>query len=209
MLYVPSFKHNLFSISQFCIQNDLGVLFTKCGCFLQDLTCNKKQNFGEAAAGLYVLKANTSLSSFFPVTSNESSSFQSSLFFPKSHVQSKYAESRVRSLCTNSEEVPLVCTDASINAQNISWENFSSQKLWHYRLGHLPNHSMKHIKEIPHSYTHDFPCDICPMARQNKLPFPHSQISSTHCFDLIHIDTWGPYRTQTYRGKKILPNHCG
>lgn len=38
------------------------------------------------------------------------------------------------------------------------------------------------------------------MARQHKLPFPLSSSSSSHAFELIHIDTWGPYKISTHDG---------
>lgn len=38
------------------------------------------------------------------------------------------------------------------------------------------------------------------MARQSKLSFPTSSISSENVFDLMHIDTWGPYGNPTYDG---------
>ena len=47
-------------------------------------------------------------------------------------------------------------------------------------------------------------CLVCSKARQHRLPFPHSQIHSTHIFELIHIDLWGPYRVQTYNGYKYF-----
>lgn len=43
-------------------------------------------------------------------------------------------------------------------------------------------------------------CDICPKARQTRLTFPISVIHSTKPFELIHIDTWGPYKPPTYNG---------
>lgn len=36
------------------------------------------------------------------------------------------------------------------------------------------------------------------------MPFPESQIYSTKLFQLIHIDLWGPYHTQTYNGFKYF-----
>lgn len=36
------------------------------------------------------------------------------------------------------------------------------------------------------------------MARQQKLPFPDSQIHSTAPFQLGHIDVWEPYDFKTY-----------
>ena len=43
-------------------------------------------------------------------------------------------------------------------------------------------------------------CDVCPKARQHRLPFPLSQTQSSHLFELVHIDVWGPYHTATHGG---------
>lgn len=51
--------------------------------------------------------------------------------------------------------------------------------------------------DIPH-------CDICAKARQTKLPFHSSSITSKHIFDLIHVDTWGPYKTPTHDSFKYF-----
>ncbi|XP_019233146.1 PREDICTED: uncharacterized protein LOC109213773 [Nicotiana attenuata] len=48
-----------------------------------------------------------------------------------------------------------------------------------------------------------FPCSVCPMARQTRLPFPDSSISTTRPFQLIHVDTWGLYHTPTSSGSRI------
>jgi len=82
----------------------------------------------------------------------------------------------------------------------------NSNRLWHLRLGHLPYYAMKNIKNISLSSTDKefFPCDICPMARQSKLPFPTSSISSKQCFELLHIDTWGPYNVPTYKRERYF-----
>ncbi|XP_075103834.1 uncharacterized protein LOC142178393 [Nicotiana tabacum] len=42
------------------------------------------------------------------------------------------------------------------------------------------------------------------MARQSKFPFPSSSISSKKVFELIHVDTWGPYNGATYDGFKYF-----
>ncbi|OIT34576.1 hypothetical protein A4A49_54445 [Nicotiana attenuata] len=60
VLYVPAFKHNLLSVSQLVHQLPFDILFTKGGCILQAPSLRKDQLFGKAAAGLYVLKDNTS-----------------------------------------------------------------------------------------------------------------------------------------------------
>lgn len=65
---------------------------------------------------------------------------------------------------------------------------------------------MKHIKAIQVTSTNNnkFPCEICLMARQSKSSFTKSTIRSKNYFDLIHIDTWGPYNTPTYKGEKYF-----
>lgn len=42
------------------------------------------------------------------------------------------------------------------------------------------------------------------MARQSKLLFLIISISIKKVFELIHIDTWGPYSNQTYDGYKYF-----
>lgn len=81
-----------------------------------------------------------------------------------------------------------------------------NRKLWHVRLGHMPLSNMKNIASISLSSDSkfDIPCDICPLARQHKLPFPNSSITSKETFELSHIDTWGPYKTPTYDGYKYF-----
>ncbi|XP_059285614.1 uncharacterized protein LOC132039082 [Lycium ferocissimum] len=181
-----------------------------------DLLLKKNQIFGEAAAGLYLLRSDTSSSS--PIKSNQfsnsllpnphaqskyvESSDQSVFASPKTHAQSELVESNEESLFNVSEKTlsPDICTESYINAKDNVSEFFDSHKLWHYRLGHLSRSSMKYIKEIliQHNNKHEFPCDICPMERHCKLPFPSKQITTTDPFHMIHIDPWGPYKTQTY-----------
>lgn len=45
---------------------------------------------------------------------------------------------------------------------------------------------------------------LCPQARQHKLPYTLSEIHTTKIFDLIHVDTWGPYHTPTQEGYKYF-----
>ena len=50
----------------------------------------------------------------------------------------------------------------------------------------------------------DFVCQVCPKAKQHRLPFPSSSISATSVFELLHIDTWGPYHTKTPAGHRYF-----
>ncbi|GJT76412.1 zf-CCHC domain-containing protein [Tanacetum coccineum] len=75
--------------------------------------------------------------------------------------------------------------------------------LWHSRLGHPSVHVQKQIKSIPitPSDVTNFHCDICPLAKQTALPFPSSIFHAKSNFELVHADTWGPYKSSTL-------NHC-
>ena len=79
--------------------------------------------------------------------------------------------------------------------------------VWHYRLGHLSNAKsalLKH-KDVPiFNENKMVDCEICPLAKQKRLPFtPNSHVSS-HRFDLIHCDLWGPFSTPTIDGCKFF-----
>ena len=77
--------------------------------------------------------------------------------------------------------------------------------LWHNRLGHLPMYKLKTLSFLSNkNATFNHACEICSKARQHKLPFGHSVIKTSSSFDLIHIDTWGPYNTRTYNGKSYF-----
>src|SRR4051812_28094167 len=47
-------------------------------------------------------------------------------------------------------------------------------------------------------------CEICALAKQHRLPFPTSSISSTKPFELIHCDVWGPYKVASLSGAKYF-----
>ncbi|XP_075076501.1 uncharacterized protein LOC142163146 [Nicotiana tabacum] len=83
------------------------------------------------------------------------------------------------------------------------------EKLWHYRLGHLP---LRNMKKISSDYVHSCssfssPCAICPMARQSKLPFPTSSISIKNTFEMIHVDTSSLSSNPTLPTTKFHPTH--
>ena len=72
----------------------------------------------------------------------------------------------------------------------------------HARLGHVSIHSMKHLSNCSFSGNEQksFSCETCILAKHQKLPFNRSLSIAQHCFDLVHIDVWGPYRTPSISG---------
>ena len=88
---------------------------------------------------------------------------------------------------------------------------FSSEivkfEIWHYRLGHLSNSRLKILQNKVTNVScsnSESPCDICHFAKQKKLPFPLSSSVSSACFDLVHIDIWGPASTSSFYGHKFF-----
>lgn len=174
VLLVPSFKFNLLSVHKLCSQFNSLLTFSATSCFLQGPSLRRPLDPGKVKDGLYLLQT------FHPMSGT--------------HLQTNQTISFPVNNCHQS-----VCT-------LFSNSEFSCGTLWHVRLGHMPISSMKHISVLPQNafVSNPHPCSICPLARQHKLPFPKSTSSTSHIFELIHIDTWGPYKTTTYDGFKYF-----
>ena len=78
--------------------------------------------------------------------------------------------------------------------------------LWHSKLRHPSDSRLQAL-------SHVFPfqknscnnaCNICPLAKQKRLPFPFNNNLSTFAFDLLHMDVWSPYSTPTLDGYKYF-----
>ncbi|KAL2243648.1 UNVERIFIED_CONTAM: Retrovirus-related Pol polyprotein from transposon RE1 [Sesamum indicum] len=93
------------------------------------------------------------------------------------------------------------------NLANTAGENLDSEKgfvckdkkiensnLWHYRLGHAGMDVMKRLHLCNNEQINQLICEICPLAKQHRLPFPHSDSKTKSPFELIHVDVWGPHR---------------
>lgn len=46
------------------------------------------------------------------------------------------------------------------------------------------------------------PCDSWHYAKQNKLPFPNNTTLSYAPFELLNVDLWGPFATESIIGHK-------
>jgi len=78
--------------------------------------------------------------------------------------------------------------------------------IWNNRLGHMSVGKMSLVSQHArfHNNAKNFVCEICPNAKQHRLPFPTSHISTSTIFKLIHVDTWGPYHTKTSVGHRYF-----
>lgn len=60
----------------------------------------------------------------------------------------------------------------------------------------------KHLLKFP--FQSNNACDVCALAKQCRLPFSVSSISSFRPFELIHCDIWGPYKIASLSGAKYF-----
>ncbi|KAK3019009.1 hypothetical protein RJ639_003617 [Escallonia herrerae] len=84
----------------------------------------------------------------------------------------------------------------------VSHQVSQPSNLWHMRLGHPSPFRLKLIAPLlpSHNIHFDNNCVVCPMAKQTRLPFPSSTISTRAPFDLLHCDIWGPHKVPTHSG---------
>lgn len=80
--------------------------------------------------------------------------------------------------------------------------------VWHSRLGHPAHVKLTLLQnEWPLS---DFilsmspRCEVCHKAKQKGLSFPSSNNLSPNAFDLVHIDTWGPFKSPPLMATNIF-----
>lgn len=110
----------------------------------------------------------------------------------------------------------LESTFPSSNAPAQTHSTFQiSFEVCHQCLGH-PSFDKIHIlsKELHISIdknTHHLFCKVCPLAKQKRLSFHSSNNLSSHPFDLLHLDVWGPFhvtRLEGYRYFLTIVDDC-
>jgi hypothetical protein len=176
VLCVPSFDLNLISVSKLIHSLSCCLIFLSNHCFIQAFTPWRMIGLGKLHNGLYLLQTQVNKSSCATVVPH-SSFFQSVPHF------------------SNNVSAP-----ASVQS--------TSMQLWHYRLGHPALDKLhflsQYVQNLPISNKSIPFCDICPLAKQKRLPFPNAGHISANNFDLIHCDIWGPYSVPTLDGHKYF-----
>jgi hypothetical protein len=174
VLVVPSFKFRLLSVSKLTKDSQCFVTFYEQFCVIQDLKTRKVLGLGKKKADLYHL-----------------------LNLPLEQVHAQLSSMVVSAL----EDCSLYSFFANCSVPDtFAFSVFNnSYSLWHHRLGHVSNSTLKHIDSVPqcHSNASNKACLTCPMAKFAKLPYPTSVSHSKVPFHLIHIDIWGPYKVPT------------
>ncbi|KAK9749198.1 hypothetical protein RND81_02G108800 [Saponaria officinalis] len=75
--------------------------------------------------------------------------------------------------------------------------------LFHARLGHSSLEKLRHVSDYVLLNVNKIDCKTCVMSKHHLLPFPISTSHASHCFDLVHMDLWGPYMVHSLTGHDI------
>ncbi|CAA7015065.1 unnamed protein product [Microthlaspi erraticum] len=78
--------------------------------------------------------------------------------------------------------------------------------IWHNRLGHPAFSKTDFIADVLGAKQKNkaFHCAICPLAKQKRLSFASNNNMCENAFDLLHIDTWGPFSVSTVEGYRYF-----
>ncbi|XP_074306150.1 uncharacterized protein LOC141641385 [Silene latifolia] len=87
---------------------------------------------------------------------------------------------------TNTRSCNKASSVHSVNQINVA--------LLHSRLGHSSIEKLKHVHPATMKNINKMFCETCVFAKHHSLPFNRSTSHATKCFDLVHMDLWGPYR---------------
>lgn len=73
---------------------------------------------------------------------------------------------------------------------------------WHKRLGHASEGKLTKVDFLKNASFNlkEKVCDSCAKAKHTRSPFPISQTKTKECFELLHCDIWGKYRTPSFSG---------
>ena len=78
--------------------------------------------------------------------------------------------------------------------------------IWHFRLGYPSDAKLSSLKNalLNNVCTFNKDCEICPLAKHKRLPFPFPNHVFDSPFDIVHCDIWGPYIVPTVDGHKYF-----
>jgi transposase InsO family protein len=83
-------------------------------------------------------------------------------------------------------------------------QSHNSFHIWYCRFGHPSVSRMYFLSCVMPNFSlidkTDSVCNVCPLAKQRRLPFVRHNHLSSSPFDLLHVDIWGPYHVPTVEG---------
>lgn len=163
---MPHLTKNLLSISQFTSDNNIVLEFDSSCCLVKDKTTRSVLLRGTLNDRLYKIDVSSKLPA------------GKSLVF-----------SRPSTPLNNAEVYN--CTTTSNPVRDKS----KTLSTWHCRLGH---HSLSVFSRVMHVISPSIKattvpfCDACQLGKMHQFAFKSSINKTTHAFQLIHSDVWGP-----------------
>lgn len=168
VLEVKGFRYNLLSVGKLQESGNLYVKFHKAKCLFQDLKSDEVIGSGKKNGGPYYLNK----------------------------------EEKIDVVKVDGKNVMLIeniydsiDSDKIMPSSQTNCTKFNFDIL-HARLGHASLSKLKHIESCDCSGMHKYDCDVCIIAKHHKFPFNKSTSLAKTCFEVVHIDLWGPYRTK-------------
>jgi hypothetical protein len=172
VLYIPTFKMNLISLSSLLSRDKFQVVLSNQRCVIQDPQLSRTIGKGNLSHGLYLLEA---IHDQTPHTNKQ--------FFPSS--QSNF-------------HVPLDSVNVVCN-KSTHLANLWHSRLGHLSDKMLHVLSSKAHFLVPADFS-SHSCNVCPISKFKRLPFTSNTSFAALPFDLIHVDVWGPYNQTTHDG---------
>ncbi|XP_074297482.1 uncharacterized protein LOC141628210 [Silene latifolia] len=84
------------------------------------------------------------------------------------------------------------CNTSSLCSSNAAQQ--TNVALFHSRLGHSSVEKLKHVNPVMMQGVNKMFCETCVLAKHHSLPFHRNLSHAKKCFDLVHMDLWGPYK---------------
>ena len=110
----------------------------------------------------------------------------------------------------------LYVLDVKNKHRSLSFQSMSSVSVvvdsltWHKRLGHPSKSKIDTLSNVLHlsnsklNKVHSDLCHVCHLSKQKQLSFKNRNNICEKTFELVHIDTWGPFSVPTVDGFKYF-----
>ncbi|KAI5454317.1 hypothetical protein NCC49_004374 [Naganishia albida] len=80
----------------------------------------------------------------------------------------------------------------------------TSDELWHMRLGHMADRTLKHACIPGHQHGSVNHCEACARGKSKKSSFPRSESESADILELLHVDLAGSFTNSIKGGKYFM-----
>ncbi|TYK18103.1 Cysteine-rich RLK (receptor-like protein kinase) 8 [Cucumis melo var. makuwa] len=172
--------------------------------YLMDFLMGLNDSYAQTRTQLLLMEPIPSISRAFSLLLQEEqqraiSSFSPAINTPAFDLVDKYTSKKIGSAKLFQG---LYILDQPTCFPSICAVTANKASLWHQRMGHPSTETLNSLQIPlflkPSTVDKMSHCTICPLAKQRKLSFTSNNHLSSNAFDLIHVDIWGPFSTETY-----------